>query len=248
MTHFIDKQSAKEFMLETLSRITLEELEQIQADLKTKVERMQQMVAGTLQGSFSEADYKSLLRCIFATRRRVEKIVQQYSSDYFAEQVRALLKDDQPVGWRFQAFFNAFPQLPETIRYDLTSEILFYSNPEQYWLWTRWMWDPHTKTGSLPLVLMEKFTLEGDTPGEIYERVGEAIHHLREIGKSPEIPSFLQTVFGAYTYLACVYVIYTYTVLRMRMTQEFNKVMPKLPEFTRRLLGIYSLEEIKHAS
>jgi len=29
----------------------------------------------------------------------------------------------------------------------------------------------------------------------------------------------------------------------MRMTQEFNKVMPGLPEFSRRLLGVYKLEE-----
>ena len=248
MAHYIDKQSAKEFMLETLSRITLEELEQIQADLRLKVDRMKALVQRAQQGQFTDADFKMLLRCVFATRRRVDKIVQQYSADYFAKQVRQLLHEEQPVGWRFQTFFNAFPEMPETLRYDLTSEILFYSDPEKYWMWTRWMWDPNTKTGSLPLVLMEKFSLDAGSPGEIYEKVGEAIHHLREIGKAPEIPSFLQTAFGAYTYLACVYVIYTYTVLRMRMTQEFNKVMPKLPEFTRRLLGIYSLEEIKHAS
>jgi hypothetical protein len=34
-------------------------------------------------------------------------------------------------------------------------------------------------------------------------------------------------------------VVYVYTVLRLRMTQEFNKVMPGLPEFSRRLLGVY---------
>ena len=40
-------------------------------------------------------------------------------------------------------------------------------------------------------------------------------------------------------YLCCVYIVYAYTVLRMRMTQEFNKVMPGLPEFCRRLLGVH---------
>ena len=40
-------------------------------------------------------------------------------------------------------------------------------------------------------------------------------------------------------FLCSVYVVYAYTVLKMRMTQEFNKVMPGLPEFSRRLLGVY---------
>jgi len=33
-----------------------------------------------------------------------------------------------------------------------------------------------------------------------------------------------------------------YTVLRMRMTQEFNKVVPDLPDLVRRLLGVYRPE------
>ena len=46
-------------------------------------------------------------------------------------------------------------------------------------------------------------------------------------------------MFGTDVFLGCVYVVYVYMVLRMRMTQEFNKVMPGLSEFVRRLLGVY---------
>ncbi len=248
MSYFIDKQSTKEFMLETLSRITLEELEQIQNDLQLKSQRMQELVGTIYQNQFGKKELRQLLRCVFATRRKVDTILTHYSPADFIPHITALLQEAQPVSWRFQTFFNALPQLEANLRYDLASEILFFTQPDRYWMWTRWMWDPKTRTGALPLVLMEQFTLQGDSEGEIYEKVGEAVHHLREIGKAREIPSFLQTAYGVYTYLACVYVIYTYTVLRMRMTQEFNKVMPKLPEFTRRLLGIYRLEELKHAS
>ncbi len=244
----VDKQSAKDFMLETLSRITVEELEQIQADLDSKVERMQAHVEEAVTGRFTRQSLQGLLRCVFATRRRAKRIQAHYSAEYFAQRIARLLEEDPPVEQRFQTFFNAFPKIDPSLRYDLTSEILFFSRPKHYWLWTRWIWDPRTRTGSLPLVLMEPLHLEGQTEGEIYRKVGEAIQSLQEIGRSREIPSFLQSPFGVYTYLACVYVIYTYTVLRMRMTQEFNKVMPQLPEFTRRLLGIYSLEEHKHAS
>ena len=33
-----------------------------------------------------------------------------------------------------------------------------------------------------------------------------------------------------------------YTVLRMRMTREFNKLLPPLPDLIRRLLGVNHLE------
>jgi hypothetical protein len=33
-----------------------------------------------------------------------------------------------------------------------------------------------------------------------------------------------------------------YTVLRLRMTQEFNRIVPELPDLVRRLLGVYRPE------
>jgi len=247
MAHVIDKQSAREFILETLSRITPEELEQIQADLHLKSQCMQDMILQVTEDRFSDRTLRQLLRCVFATRRHANKIADRYPADYFTRHIQRLVDSHKPVEWRFQAFVHAFPDMATTQRYDLASEILFFSYPDRYWLWTRWMWDPRTRTGALRLVLLEPFSLEGQSEGDSYRKVGQAVRHLQEIGQTPELPSFLQTAYGVYTYLACVYVIYCYTVLRMRMSQEFNKVMPKLPEFTRRLLGIYRLEELKHA-
>jgi hypothetical protein len=43
-------------------------------------------------------------------------------------------------------------------------------------------------------------------------------------------------------YLAAIYGIYLYTVTRLRMTQEFNRVIPQLPDLVRRLLGVYRPE------
>ena len=43
-------------------------------------------------------------------------------------------------------------------------------------------------------------------------------------------------------FLAAVYGVYMFTVLRMRMTQEFTRLVPPLPDLIRRLLGVYHLE------
>lgn len=41
--------------------------------------------------------------------------------------------------------------------------------------------------------------------------------------------------------MAAVYGVYMYTVLAMRMSKEFNRVLPTLPDLVRRLLGVYHL-------
>jgi hypothetical protein len=46
--------------------------------------------------------------------------------------------------------------------------------------------------------------------------------------------------FAVDAYLAAIYGIYLYTVTRLRMTQEFNRVIPGLPDLVRRLLGVWT--------
>jgi hypothetical protein len=59
------------------------------------------------------------------------------------------------------------------------------------------------------------------------------------VGAAAGFQKISNNIFGTDVYLACVYTVYVYTVLKMRMTQEFNKVIPQLPEFCRRLLGVH---------
>ena len=77
------------------------------------------------------------------------------------------------------------------------------------------------------------------TDGDIYLRVGKAVAFVHQVGEAAEFQTISKTTFGTDVFLSCVYVVYVYTILRMRMTQEFNKVMPGLPEFVRRLLGVH---------
>jgi hypothetical protein len=132
--------------------------------------------------------------------------------------------------------------VPETIRYDLAGELLHYTSPDRWWLWTRWMWDPHNETGALRLVTMDGYDLRGRTLGETYLKVGEAVAFVNETAKAAGFQRPGSGLFGTTVYLALVYVVYMYTTLRMRMTQEFNQVIPEFPELSRRILGVYRLE------
>jgi hypothetical protein len=142
---------------------------------------------------------------------------------------------------RFRAFDDVMAEHPEP-GFDLPSELLHFTAPDRWWLWTRWMWDPRAGTGSLPLVTTEEFDLDAPDRGEGYLRVGEAMAFVNETGKAVGFTDLGSGLFGTDVFLACVYSVYMYTVLRLRMTQEFNRIVPELPDLVRRLLGVYRPE------
>jgi len=88
-------------------------------------------------------------------------------------------------------------------------------------------------------VVEDDFDLNGETPGEIYTRMGIATAFVKATGEAAGFSKLTNSPFDIDVFLACVYAIYMYTTLRMRMTQEFNKVVPQLPELVRRLLGTW---------
>ncbi len=126
--------------------------------------------------------------------------------------------------------------VPPATGYDLGSELLHFGAGHP--LWTRWIWDPDAGTGALPLVLTEDVDLYGAGVADTYRRVGMAVTFVNEVG---EAAGFRPTggLFATDVFLGCVYAVYMYTTLRMRMTQEFNQVVPGLGELLRRLLGVH---------
>ena len=158
------------------------------------------------------------------------------------ENIYSLLYGQEPIQVRFQNFYDALEKVQDYIRFDLPSELLHYNSPEECWLWTRWVWDPKTETGALPLVIMEDYSFMTPTMGETYMKVGEATFFVKATGDAAGFTRIGKGPFGIDVYLACVYAVYIYTTVRMRITQEFNRVIPELPELCRRLLGAYRME------
>ena len=48
-------------------------------------------------------------------------------------------------------------------------------------------------------------------------------------------------LFGTDVFLACVYAVYMFTVFRVKLSQEFNRILPELPELVQRVLGVRAL-------
>jgi hypothetical protein len=238
----VDTESAREFMREARSKISTEEMEAIAGELAEKSRRFGALLAADRVDRLGEAELRAIFRSIFSTRRSVAKLFGGTPPEELRGRLGDLLHGPEPVATRFERFAAGLGGIEATARFDATSELLHYARPEEHWLWTRWMWNPENDTGALRLVTMDGYDLRGGSVGETYLRVGEAVAFVSETARAVGFQSPATGLFGTTVYLALVYVIYVYTTLRMRMTQEFNRVVPELPELSRRILGVYRME------
>lgn len=234
----VDTETAKEFMHEMLTVVDIPELVAICGDVEQKSAWFRQTLDAAALPTLTQDDYHRVLGRIFGTRGKQRQVLAGYDIAAVRAWLSELLDGSGTPGDRVDAFAARLEGFPENLKADFASELLHFARPEQHWLWCRWMWDPRTKTGALPLVTSASFNFKGDTPGAVYMRVGRATADVHELGDSVGIDKIGETIFATDVFLSCVYVVYAYTVLKMRMTQEFNKVMPGLPEFSRRLLGV----------
>ncbi len=242
MSQLIDMEAAKEFMKETLAKVEKENLTDIANSLVEKSALFQQVLAQERLNELSQEELDQVLQRIFSIRRKLPEVYGHISFHKLRSAIFHLLYSAGKPDFRFQAFCDALGELDTPLKYDITGELLHFTFPNKYWLWSRWMWDPKNKTGALPLVTSEDFDLQGETLGEVYMKVGKAVAFVHSVAEMAEFQFIHRSLFGTDVYLSCVYIIYSYTVLQMKMTKEFNEVMPGLTEFSRRLLGVYGMQ------
>jgi len=238
----VDAPSAVEFMREALIKIDEEDIGAIAALLVRKRDVLAPwLAAASLERRTADA-VRPILGRVFATRRRSDQILVVAGAPILADAIRELVHGRAPITERFQRFGAAIPGLDVPVVRELAGECLHFADPERYWLWSRWMWDPATATGALPLVMVESFDFGGPSDGAVYLRVGAATAAVIATADELGFRRMRANPFVVDVYLAAIYGVYLYTVTRLRMTQEFNRVIPELPDLVRRLLGVHRLD------
>lgn len=236
----VDTPAAADFMGEILARLDRYELSAMTRDLGEKSNVFRSILGASRPERPTEVELRRVLRACFPSRRRTDDILAQVGPEALADGMDDLLSGTDGLEIRIARFDLLLVDFPE-VAVDLPWELLHLVQPERYWLWSRWMWNPRTDTGSLRLVTVDEVDLTADSRVAGYERVGEALAMVHDTARAIEFVD--DGPFGTDVFLCCVYGIYMYTVLRMRMSQEFNRIVPELPSLTRRLLGIYHQEE-----
>lgn len=236
----VDTATATEFMGEVLARTSADDLAAVGADLARKSQALRALVDDGRR-RLDEPDLRRVLRWVFASRRKADRILATVDPPALAGAVADLLDETVDLSDRFAAFDTLLADWPGAA-FDLPGELLHFVRPEQYWLWTRWVWDPEAETGALRLVTTDDVDLTGGSRAGTYLAVGRATAFVDATGKAVGFTALAPGPYGTDVYLAAVYGVYLFTVLRMRMTAEFTRIVPPLGGLVRRLLGVQHME------
>ncbi len=248
MEHMVDSEAALEFMKEATKVATGTELEDIGERLEAKSRLFREILAKERLAELDEADLKRLLGSMFTLRRKAKRLLRANGLETLRAELLALLYGGDPITERFDRFTGKIGGLEPAMIVSLASEALHFTEPRRYWLWTHWIWNPKTGTGALPLVTqdadlaMPRVLPSGATAtdGEVYVKIGQVMARVNAQGHAMGYSRSGRGLFGTDVFLACVYAVYMYTVFRVKLSQEFNRILPELPELVERVLGVHT--------
>ncbi len=246
----VDSEAALEFMKEATKVATGTELEDVGERLEAKSRLFRELLAEDRLAELSEDDLKRLLGSVFSLRRKTKRLLRANDIETIRAELQALLYGGGPVTERFDRFVSEIGGLEKAMIVSLASEVLHFTEPKRYWLWTHWIWNPKTGTGALPLVTQDAgLAISRSLPcgatatdGEVYVKVGRALALVNAQGHAIGYSRSGRGLFGTDVFLACVYAVYMFTVFRVKLSQEFNRILPELPELVQRVLGVRAME------
>jgi hypothetical protein len=163
-----------------------------------------------------------------------------------------LISDAAPAARRIAAFVEKLDGLEPRLALELATGLLHNTSPKEHWLWTRWLWDPSTGSGALPLLAGSTHNLVSNSLADGYIRVGAVTAMSLKFGEgtglyTPELLSDdARAPFANSAFLACVYSVYMYGTTSWRLSREFNRLLPTLPGLARRLLGLKKTGSASH--
>ncbi len=230
----VDIEAAREFSAMIAKQVSIEGQLMLERRLAERRTRILGLVARL---SLAPAALSELLGSFFGVRRHCQAIL--------AEADRDVLVDGIQIAFSGAELPSVFERISECgfhdqgLLRDLASEVLHCADPELHPLWRRWVLDPEQETGALALIVEDPTQLYGIDDDDTYGRVRFATEFLRQtLGAANTFPEPEASPFAFDVFLSGVYGVYSATVIKMRMTKEFNSLLPDLEEFMARILGV----------
>ncbi len=220
-------------------------------DLVEKSQFFQETLSKDRLPSLSSEDLEKVLERIFASRRKRKKILEETGVDKLKEAISDLLYGDEKGGFlgfgkkkversweeKVDEFSKKIRGLDRKAARDVAAELLHFTFPDKYILWTSWIWDPETETGAIVFLKEEPPTggrgrrMYGETYDQfkqVYEQIAEK---LQEFGIKVKGYLFVDI------FLAMIYATYVdyMTLSTMHSAKGF---FPPAGVMARRLLGV----------
>lgn len=194
--------------------------------------------SASLASSF--ADIASAVTHTKANARTITNYFAQSDFSIFKE----LLNGGMPTPVRVATFVEKLNALDTRLALELATGLLHNTSPKDNWLWTRWLWDPTTGTGILPLLAGSTHNLLADNLADGYARVGAVTAMSMKFAEGTGLwtdelmSNDKRAPFANSAFLACAYGVYMYGSTSWRLSRDFNELLPSLPNMARRLLGL----------
>jgi hypothetical protein len=190
-----------------------------------------------------DSSFAGIARAVTHTRANARAI-----NSYFGEGdyrlLAELLTGEAPAPVRVAAFAEKLSALDTRLALELATGVLHNTSPKEHWLWTRWLWDPTTGTGILPLLAGSSHNLLATNIADGYARVGGTTALSVTFGEGTGLwtdelmNNEKRAAFANSAFLACAYSVYMYGSTSWRLSRDFNELLPSLPNMARRLLGL----------
>ncbi|HEX9840450.1 MAG TPA: hypothetical protein VGA72_13960 [Anaerolineales bacterium] len=193
----------------------------------------------------SFADVASAVTHTRANARTITNYFAQGDLQLFDE----LLTGEAPNPVRVAVFVEKLNALDTRLALELATGLLHNVSPKDHWLWTRWLWDPTTGTGILPLLAGSSHNLLATNLADGYARVGAVTAMSMKFGEGTGLwterlmSNERRMQFANSAFLACAYSVYMYGSTSWRLSRDFNELLPSLPNMARRLIGLPKIKE-----
>ena len=231
----------QETLQDALAQVSSADVNSIADELSARQERIfLNLKTDSVSLASSFADIAAAVTHTKANARTLTNYFSQGDYKLFNE----LLNGEAPTPVRVAIFVEKLNALDTRLAMELATGLLHYTSPKDHWLWTRWLWDPTTATGILPLLAGSTHNLLAENFADGYARVGLVTAMSMKFAEGTDLftPELMNNAkraqFANSAFLACSYSVYLYGSTSWRLSREFNNLLPSLPNMARRLLGL----------
>ncbi len=226
---------------EALSQVSPDDVIAIADELAARHERI--FLGLETDSAKFASSFADIAFAVTHTRANARTITNYFAQGDF-KLFDELLNGEAPAPVRVAMFVEKLNALDTRLAMELATGLLHNTSPNDHWLWTRWLWDPTTGTGILPLLAGSVHNLVAENLADGYARVGSVTAMSMKFGEGTGlwtdelISNEKRARFANSAFLACAYSVYMYGTTSWRLSRDFNGLLPSLPNMARRLLGL----------
>jgi len=235
-----------ETLREGLEQVSPDDVTAIAQELVARRRRLAGLVEAVAGGREldTSSDCAELARALTATQRQASMLCGWVVTTPVRVALPSLFWEEEPVEMRLDRFLADCGRVDRRLALEFATGLLHLRVPARYWLWTRWLWDIEHGTGILPLLASSTHALEAPGIGARYRQLRPLVAMGAELGQDSGLlrPALLDDPeigpFAVDAFLAAAYSVYLYGITNWRLSREFNRLLPSLPDLARRLLGL----------